>query len=125
MSVNREILASREAASIVSTWTEYLCLTVGTDGRGTLEVCQYEALAEVQYDEDGEPLALPEKIDGIPVIGVEDGIIVGGKLHACDGEGICTFTCQTIDEALSWLVKKGFAINQSLHETLLSRISAA
>jgi hypothetical protein len=42
MGVGREIIASREASSVVITWTEYICLSVGHDGRAQVENCQYD-----------------------------------------------------------------------------------
>ena len=49
---------------MVSTWNEYLRLDKNPDGAAKLEICRYEALAEAEYDEDGELLALPAQIDG-------------------------------------------------------------
>jgi hypothetical protein len=103
---------------MVSTWTEYLCLTVDTNGGGKLEVCQYESLAEVQYDEEGELLDVPETIDGALVVGVDHGTIVGGELQVWSEEDIFQFTAQSLDDALAWVDERGFSSIPSLRHQL-------
>jgi hypothetical protein len=53
MSEFPKILAIRETSSMASTWNEYLRLDKNNDGTAKLEICQHEALAEAEFDEDG------------------------------------------------------------------------
>jgi hypothetical protein len=50
-----KILDSREQSSMVSTWTEYLRLSKPSNETALLEICQYEALGEQTYNDEGEP----------------------------------------------------------------------
>ena len=72
-----------------------------------LEICQYEALAEAKYDDDGNELPLPAQIDGKEVIGVEDGYIIGGTL-SCWDDRFLVFGIGQIDVAITWLKSNGF-----------------
>ena len=58
--------------TLVSVWNH--------DGTAKVEICQYEVLAEVERDDDGNELPLPKHIGGKEVISVEDGYIVGGAV---------------------------------------------
>ena len=54
------------------------------EGTAVLEICMYEALAELEADDEGK-VVVPEEIYGVKVIGVEGGIIIGGEL-SCDND---------------------------------------
>ncbi|MGJ4901883.1 hypothetical protein ACQR0V_09955 [Bradyrhizobium sp. HKCCYLS2058] len=96
-----KILDSREQSTMVSNWTEYLRLSKPDNERALLEICQYESLGEQTSDDEGVPEEPPDEIDGKRVIGVEDGIIIGGAL-VCYNDSI-SFTKQTLPDAISWL----------------------
>jgi hypothetical protein len=98
---------------MVSTWNGYLRLYKNEDGTASLEVCQYEVLAEVEYDEDGNELPVPEYIDGERVEGVEDGYIVGGKLGCSNGDSLI-YGPDEIDLTVKWLKTKGFEVDGDL-----------
>src|SRR5262245_61190377 len=102
MSKYPKILTSRESSTMVITWNEYLRLHKNDDGTATLEICQYMPLAEVGYDEDGNELAVPEYANGEKVVGVEDGVIVGGAL-AWHDERSLVYGPDQIDLAVEWL----------------------
>jgi hypothetical protein len=107
------ILTGHEASSMVSTWNEYLVLDRNHDGNAKLEICQYEALAEAECDDDGNELPLPKHINGKEVIGVEDGYIVGGAL-ACYDDRSLIYGPREIKVAIEWLKTKGFKIDNDL-----------
>lgn len=114
------ILQSREASSMVSTWTEYLCVTNVKPGKARLEVCMYEALAEFDStDDDGNEIAVPETYDGKRVIGVDDGYLIGGELMALDDKTI-TYTRDDIEKVLAWVKKLRFEAGPKMKEALLA-----
>jgi len=98
---------------MVSTWTEYLRLGKNRDGTARLEICQYEALAEAEYDDDGNELPLPAQINGKQVIGVEDGYIIGGPL-SCWHDEFLVFGIGEIDLATGWLKDNGFNTDKEI-----------
>ena len=77
------MLDQRQESSMVSSWTEYLCLDREADGSYVLAVKGYEILASVSeyYNEETEQYEIPDEIDGDFVIGQEDDYIVGGSLR--------------------------------------------
>lgn len=113
MSDYPKILTAHEASSMVSTWNEYLRLDKNDGGTAKLEVCQYEVLAEVECDEDGNELPVPEHINGKEVIGVEDGYVVGGTL-ACEDDRSLIYGPGEIDDAIEWLKSEGFKVDHDL-----------
>jgi hypothetical protein len=88
-------------------------LSKNGDGTATLEICQYEALGEVEFDEDGNELPVPEEINGEEVIGVQDGYIMGGTL-ACDGDRSLIYDAGEIDAAVEWLKSERFEVDNDL-----------
>ena len=123
MSEGRKILTSREASSMVSTWTEHLCISVLAEGTAALEICQYEALAEEQFDEDGELLEVPEVINGMAVVGMNYGFIIGGELKAWSDDDIFPYTLQNVEEALSWAHERGFVDIYSMRKEISNVLS--
>lgn len=113
MSNYPKILKTQEASSMVSIWNEYLRLNKNDDGTATLEICQYETLAEVEYDEDGNELPLPTQVNGKDVIGVEHGYIVGGPLSCC-GDRFLVFGPGEIDVATAWLKSQRFETDNEM-----------
>jgi hypothetical protein len=103
-----KILGSREQSSKVSTWTEYLRLNKPGKNSALLEICMYEALGEQTRDEEGEPLEPPAEIGGKKVVGVDDGIIIGGDLTCWKHEYSFSFTRDTLPDAIGWLGAQGW-----------------
>ena len=113
MSVERQILDSREASTMASTWREFLCVRNVQPGVAIAEICQYEVLCEYQTleDDEGNPVALPDTYNGKKVVGVEDGYVVGGELQCDedDDDKACEYTSNSFAKAVEWLKKTGFA----------------
>lgn len=101
---------------MTSVWNEYLCLTQNGNGNATLEVCRYEALAEIPQDEDWDEV-LPEEIEGKKVIGVEDDFIVGGELD-CYDERVLTYSADNFEQAIDWIKSEHFEVTGQLIEEL-------
>ncbi len=99
------IIAEREKSSMVSTWTEYLCIQNGKEKQIRLFTGMYEGLDDAlkYYDEDTEDYKLPRIIDGKNVVKVDDEVVVGGKLDFIDPKDMVEF--DHIDDAqlLEWL----------------------
>jgi len=74
------VLESYEQSTMVSAWTEYLCLQRLENGNWYIDIRSYEVAGEVSEfeDEDGE---LPDEIDGEVVIGTEDGYVLVNNLE--------------------------------------------
>ena len=76
------ILLTREQSSMVSTWTDHLCVSVDS-GRFTIGIYMYEILGSIYelvpedelYDEQGN-MVFPAEINGQEVIGLADGEFV-------------------------------------------------
>jgi hypothetical protein len=98
-----KILDSREQSTMVSNWTEYLRLSKSSCDSALLEICGHEVLGEQTCNDEGEPEEPPTKIDGKDVIGVEDGMIIGGDLKCHNDEHMFRFTKQTLPDAINWL----------------------
>jgi hypothetical protein len=71
---NLAIIETIEISTMVSTWTEHLCLHRTSEGSWCLDIRSYEVVGEYWElsDDDGE---LPEQINGQEVIGTEDGYV--------------------------------------------------
>ena len=113
-SVYPKILGSREQSTMVSNWTEYLRLSKPDKDSALLEICQYEALGQQTFDDEGVPEEPPYDIDGKEVVGVEDGIIIGGDLR-CWNDSF-HFTKQTLPDAIEWLGDNWNSSNELLDE---------
>ncbi|MDG2197076.1 MAG: hypothetical protein P8O70_09350 [SAR324 cluster bacterium] len=84
------ILDERSQSQPASTWTEYLCLVSVGDDHFRLDVrtrpiiCEYHEWLSEQQDEDAEEfnydIELPDTINGKPVYGVEEEIILADEL---------------------------------------------
>ena len=99
-----KVLDTRKASTMMSTWTEYLRLNMEHEGTAILEISMYEALAELEADDEGK-VVVPEEIYGVKVVGVEGGTIIGG------------FTQATLADAISWLeAQRWKASEQTLEE---------
>ena len=69
------IVASVEQSTMVSTWTEYLCLHRTAEGKWCLDIRGYEVIGEATEYQNDEG-NLPDQIDGQDVIGTEDGFVI-------------------------------------------------
>lgn len=102
-----KIIAKREASSMASVWTEYLCLTIGETTRFKLFTGGYEGLDEASkyFNEETEDYELPETIDGKVVIGVDvDGVcVIGGDLTYYVIGDVIEFDSLDDQELVSWL----------------------
>ena len=111
-----KVLDSRKASTMMSTWTEYLRLSKEDEGTAILEICMYEALAELEANDEGK-VVVPEEVYGVKVVGVEGGIIIGGELICDNNEKRFTFTQATLADAISWLeAQRWKASEQTLEE---------
>jgi len=118
-----EILAFREASTMASSWTEYLCLKTTSTGTRVLEVCQYEPLAEYQgCDEDGNELPIPKMIGGKVVVGVEDGYLVGGNLSRSSDDMWVALEGQTPEDLYAVVKEWGFSVDVPLKKALDSAL---
>jgi hypothetical protein len=105
------IIASREQSSMVSTWTEYLCLERDDAGAFKLFTGQYEALAEREpfFNEETGDYDIPDEIDGQAVVGVDDDYVVGGELSCIDDEQVVSFRSPDDQEVAMWLESSGWS----------------
>lgn len=117
------ILSEREGSSMVSTWKEYLTIDGLPKGQVQLAVCMYEGLREAEYDDDGEMLPVPEEIDGTLVVGVEDGIVIGGSLACYNGQQ-CFFAESEKAEMVNWISENGFKVDQALLDSLAKALAS-
>jgi hypothetical protein len=105
------IIASREQSSMVSSWTEYLCLQRDVAGAFKLFTGQYEALAEREqfFNEETGDYDIPDEIDGQVVAGADDDYVVGGELAYFDDEQAVSFTSPDDQAVAEWLKTSGWS----------------
>ena len=105
------VLAYREQSSIVSTWTEYLCLQRDEVGAFKLFTGQYEALAERTqfFNEETGEYDIPDEINGQAVVGVDDDYVVGGELGCFDDEQAVSFRSPDDHAVAEWLDSSGWS----------------
>ena len=105
------IIASREQSSMVSTWTEYLCLQRDDDEGYKLFTGQYEALAEREqfFNEETGDYDIPDEIDGQVVVGVDDDYVVGGELGYFDDQQAVSFKSPGDGAVAEWLESSGWS----------------
>ena len=82
------ILEQKTKSSMVSSWTEYLCLQRLAENKFELSMRSYEIIGDpsAYYDEKTDDYVIPDLIDGQKVAGVEDGYIVGGELISLEDQ---------------------------------------
>lgn len=99
------IVAERENSSMVSSWTEYLCLQKGTEKSFRIFTGMYEGLADSSdyYNEDTGDYDLPEQIGGKTVVKVDDDIVVGGELGFFEPDDMVEFNSLSEFEFTKWL----------------------
>lgn len=110
MNYENENIVSREQSSMVSCWTEHLCLAPIGGGRNRLFTGQYEALAELNdyYNEETEDYDLPDEIDGKIVNGFQDEYVVGGDLQYFESEEAVEFSSPDEPHVSDWLYASGW-----------------
>ena len=91
------------------------------EGTAVLEICMYEALAELEADDEGK-VVVPEEIYGVKVVGVEGGIIIGGELICDNNEKRFTFTQATLSDAISWLEAQRWKASEQMLEELMKSV---
>jgi len=74
-------------------------------------------LGEWEEDEEGEPLPVPDEIDGKKVIGIEDDYIVGGELGYWD-DGSLTYSAGDLARAIRWIDSERFKVTPELVQEL-------
>lgn len=117
------VLAEREASSMTSHWTEYLCIRLNEDGSVVLFTGRYTALADAAdyFDEESRAHDLPSLIDGQDVIGVEDDYVVGGELSYFEDEEAVDITEFRPNAVDAWLTESGWIEDVSLQEVKQAR----
>lgn len=112
------IIAKRESSSMASTWREYLCLTEGDEKDYKLFTGQYEALASIYdyYDEETGDYELPDEIDGVVVVEINDEYIVGGELSWCDASDTVEFDDVEDPMLVQWLTESGWSKQVSVED---------
>jgi len=116
-----KVLDSRKASTMMSTWTEYLRLSMEHEGTAILEICKYEALAELEADDEGK-VVVPEEIYGVKVIGVEGGIIIGGELSCDNDKRRFAFTQATLADAINWLEAQRWKASEQMLDELTKSV---
>ncbi len=125
MSSERVVLGSRDASTMVSSWTEYLCVRTLGPGRAILEVCMYEAFAQFEgCDDDGNELDVPETYEGKQVVGIEDGYLVGGELMLIEDMETLTFSRDDFDQASRWVAAQNFEVSAAVLAGMQSALNA-
>lgn len=115
MASDLEVLTYREASTMVSAWTEYLCLRMISSGRYVLEVCQYEPLAEYRgFDDNGKERQVPKMVNGKQVVGVEDGYLVGGELECSNDDMRVVLTDQRVEDVIELIEVWGFEVDRDV-----------
>lgn len=113
MSERLQVIASREVSSMVSSWTEFLCVELDAEGTAfRLFTGRYEALDEVHayINPDTEQLDLPEEIDGKKVVGVEDDYVIGGDLTPFEEDELLSLEDPDSEIVCSWLEAKNWTV---------------
>jgi hypothetical protein len=105
------IVASRQQSSMVSTWTEYLCLQRGGEGGYKLFTGQYEVLAERTrfFNEDTGEYDVPDEVKGQAVVGTEDDYVVGGELIYFDDLQAVSFSRCDEKTVADWIELSGWS----------------
>ena len=99
------IITSKEQSTLASTWTEHLCIHKSADGKWCIDIRGYEVAGEASEYEDDEG-NLPDVIEGLSVVGTEDGYVVVDNLvlHSDDYPEYCfeTFSLADFDELFAY-----------------------
>jgi hypothetical protein len=100
-----QVIATRERSTMVSTWVEELCLEKISGTEFELFVGGYGVLAVASdfYNEDTEEEDIPNEIDGYPVKGVYDGVVVGGEIFKDERTGGVRFSEFDNPDVIGWL----------------------
>jgi hypothetical protein len=99
------VIYTRERSTMVSTWVEGLYLEKIDGTQFELFVGGYGVLAEASdfYNEKTEEEEIPDEVDGYPVQGVYDGVVVGGEILKDEDAGGVRFTDLDNSDAIEWL----------------------
>ena len=114
------VLLQGEFATMVSSWTEYLCLA--SDGESIrLSSCGREVLAELSdyavEDEDGNvEYQLPETIGDSVVSGTDGEFVIGEALVPQDDDAEIELEPGQIEEAREWLEGREWHLKPGFEE---------
>lgn len=100
---------------MVSTWTEYLVLRKFEGSPTRIEVCMYEGLGLAcdYYDEELEEFILPDLIDNMKVIGIDDEAVVGGELVAIDSVDPLEIDGLDTADIIAWATSLNFILESA------------
>ena len=100
-----EVIVTRERSTMVSTWIEGLCLTKLDATEFGLFIGGFAPVAEASdyLDDETEEGDIPDEIDGYPVRGVYDGVVVGGEIEKDPNDEGVQFTDFETAEVKKWL----------------------
>lgn len=128
--MKKRILCSREQSSMVSTWTDHLCIEGTESGKFKLSTCWYEMIgsiyelvpAEELYDEYDE-MIIPDEIDGIKVLGLDEDhyVFIDNLVANSESEA---FDSTSMEIARSYLTKEGWdsATQGAVWEDIVSTV---
>jgi hypothetical protein len=122
-----EVIATREHSTMVSTWVEGVCLTKNNATEFELFVGGFVPVAEASDyldDETGEA-DTPYEIDGYPVRGVYDGVVVGGEIEKDPNDGGIRFTDFETAEVKEWMASINWDDSetvQKIQKTMVNRV---
>jgi hypothetical protein len=117
MSTERTVIGQRESSTMLSTWTEYLCVRSVQTGVGIAEICQREPLCEfTSEDEDGNEIPIPDCYEGKKVFGVDYEYLVGEELGLTsdDAEYQFLYTEDELKELMEWIKDSGFKLTDDM-----------
>jgi hypothetical protein len=117
MSTERTIITQRETGTMLSTWTEYLCVRRIRRGVAIVEICGHEPFCEFDSeDEDGNEIPIPDYYEGKKVFGVDYGYLVGEELGLIsdDAEYQFLYTEDELNELMEWINNSGFKLNNDM-----------
>jgi hypothetical protein len=121
------VIVTRERSTMFSTWIEGMCLTKINKTEFELFIGGFVPVAEsLDYiDEQTGKEDIPDEIDGYPVRGVYDGVIIGGEIERDLSEGGIKFTdlesvrVKEWIENVNWNYCKTF---KKIQETMVNKI---
>jgi hypothetical protein len=99
------ILDEREASSMTSAWTEYLCLRIFSTGEFELFTGSYEGLDEAgnYWNEDTEEYDLPDEINGKKVLFIQDEYVIGGEIEYFNDDECVKASSVNDPRVVKWL----------------------
>ena len=103
---NLYIIDQREKYSMISSWTEYLCIEKNNNDDFELSVRGASILEEANqfFDVSKQEYILPSMINGNSVYGMSDGVVFGEPLEIIDDiASPISLNSRNIGQAFDWL----------------------